>query len=206
MNLKNYPAGIILSLIIGIILILVSPEDIVLGSVSKLIYLHGALINSGLFLFIGLGLVSLISAVRKNPKNLTLLFSIEKTAIIFWVAAAISGNIASQIAWGGVFWEEPRLQATIIISLLSLGIYFISSASENPKVSSFLGIALSLSVWIFMIGAGRIMHPDNPFGASPLFMFFFAAITFVFLVTSILTVRWIARKNSSVKELEIMAR
>lgn len=155
MNLKTYPAGFILSLFIGIILIILSPEDIVLGSVSKLIYLHGALINSGLFLFIGLGLVSLITLLRKNPKDLSLLFSIEKTVIIFWIAAAISGNI-----------------------------------------TSFLGLGLSLSVWIFMIGAGRIMHPDNPFGASDSsFKFFFAAITFVFLVNSILTVRWMARKN-----------
>lgn len=196
MNLKTYPAGIILSLFVGIILIILSPDDKVLGSVSKLIYLHGALINSGLFLFICLGIVSLITLFRKNPTDLSLLFSIEKTAIIFWVAAAISGNIASRIAWGGIFWEEPRLQATILVSLLSLSIYFISSASENPKVASFLGIMLSLSVWIFMIGAGRIMHPDNPFGASgSSFRFFFALITFVFLVTSILTVRWIARKN-----------
>ncbi len=101
----------------------------------KLVYLHGALINTGLFLFSYLGLLSLMSFFRKSP-DFSLLFSIEKTAIIFWVAATIAGNITSQLAWGGIFWGEPRLQATVLISLISISIYFISSASENAKMIS----------------------------------------------------------------------
>jgi hypothetical protein len=125
-----------------------------------------------------------------------LLLAIEKTAIIFWVVATIAGNIASQLAWGGIFWSEPRLQATIIISLISIGIYLISSASENSKTISFLGIGLALSVWILMIRAGRIMHPDNPFSVSEYSIkFFFIVITLVFIIVSILTVRRISKKN-----------
>ena len=141
MNPKKLPAGVILFLIVGILLVLFSPEDKELGPVLKLIYLHGALIGVGFFLFTGVGLVSLISLFRKSSE-FSLLFAIEKTAIVFWVAATIAGNIASQLAWGGILWSEPRLQATIIISLLSTSIYFISSASGNPKTISFLGIGL----------------------------------------------------------------
>lgn len=132
MNPKKLPAGVIISLIVGILFVLLSPEDKELGSVLKLIYLHGALMGVGLFLFPGVGLACLISLFRKSS-NFSLLFAIEKTGIIFWVAATIAGNIASQLAWGGIFWGEPRLQATIFISLISIGIYFISSASENPN-------------------------------------------------------------------------
>ncbi len=194
MNLKKLPAGIILSLLTGIILIWLSPEDKELGWVLKLIYLHGALIETGLFLFTGVGLVSLISLFRKNP-GFSLLFAIEKTVIVFWVAATVAGNITSQLAWGGIFWGEPRLQATILISLISVSIYFISSASENPKIISFLGMGLALSVWVLMIRAGRIMHPDNPFNVSESSIrIFFVIITLVFLIASVLTVRWIAKK------------
>jgi hypothetical protein len=195
MNPKKLPTGMILFLLIGIVLIWLSPEDKVLGPVLKLIYLHGALIITGLFLFTALGLLSLTSLFR-NSLGFSLLFAIEKTAIVFWVAATIAGNIASQLAWGGIFWGEPRLQATIIISLISIGIYFISSASENPKTISFLGIGLAMSVWILMIRAGRIMHPDNPFSVSESSIkYFFVIITLVFLISSILTVRWISKKE-----------
>jgi hypothetical protein len=195
MNPKKLPTGMILFLLIGIVLIWLSPEDKVLGPVLKLIYLHGALIITGLFLFTAVGLLSLTSLFRKSS-DFSLLFAIEKTAIIFWVAATIAGNIASQLAWGGIFWGEPRLQATILISLVSIGIYFISSASENPKIISFLGIGLALSVWVLMIRAGKIMHPDNPFSVSESSIrFSFVAITFVFLIASILTVRWIDKKE-----------
>jgi hypothetical protein len=194
-NPKRLPAGVILSLIVGIVLVLLAPEDKELGPVLKLIYLHGALIGVGFFLFTGVGLVSLISLFRKSS-DFSLLFAIEKTAIVFWVAATIAGNIASQLAWGGIFWGEPRLQATIIISLISISIYFISSASENPKTISFLGIGLALSVWGLMIQAGRIIHPDNPFSDSESSIkFFFVIITFVFLISSILTARWISKKE-----------
>ncbi|VVB89798.1 Uncharacterised protein [uncultured archaeon] len=176
-------------------MIWLSPEDKELGPVLKLVYLHGALINTGLFLFSSLGLLSVMSFFRKNP-DFSLLFAIEKTAIVFWVAATVAGNITSQLAWGGIFWGEPRLQATILISLISISIYLISSASENPKFISFLGTGLALSVWVLMIRAGRIMHPDNPFSVSESSIrFFFIVITLVFLVASILTVRWITKKQ-----------
>jgi len=167
----------------------------VLGPVLKLIYLHGALIITGLFLFTAVGLLSLTSLFR-NCSGFSLLFAIEKTAIIFWIAATVAGIITSILAWGGIFWGEPRLQATILISLISISIYFISSASENPKIISFLGIGLALSVWVLMIRAGKIMHPDNPFSVSESSIrFSFVAITLVFLIASILTVRWIAKKE-----------
>jgi hypothetical protein len=195
MNPKKLPAGIIISLVAGILLVLLSPVDKELGSVLKLIYFHGALIAAGLFLFTSAGIVSLISLFRKSP-DFSLLFAIEKTAVVFWVAATIAGNIASQLAWGGIFWNEPRLQATIIISLISLSIYLISSATDNPKTISFLGIGLALSVWILMIRAARIMHPDNPFSVSESSIrFFFVLITLVFLISSILVVRWIAKNE-----------
>ena len=180
-------------LVTGILLVLAAPEDKVLGPVLKLIYLHGALVNTGLFLFSAVGLLSVILLFRKSP-DLSFLFAIEKTAVVFWIAAAITGNITSIIAWGGIFWDEPRLQAMIIISLISLSIYLISSASGNPRMISFLGIGLALSAWILIARSGRIMHPDNPFGVSgSSFRLFFAVITLIFLVTSILAVRWVRR-------------
>lgn len=194
MNHKKLQVGVILSFIAGILLVLLAPEDKVLGQVLKLIYLHGALINTSLFLFSALGLLSMASLFRNCPGS-SLLFAIEKTAIIFWIAATVIGNITSWLAWGGIFWGEPRLQAMIIISLLSISIYLISSASENPRTISFLGIGLALSVWILIVQAGRIMHPDNPFSVSESpFRLFFIVITLVFLIASIMIVCWIQRK------------
>jgi len=48
-----------------------------------------------------------------------LLFAIEKTAVIYWAAATIIGDLTSVVAWGGINPGEPRFAATIIISLAS---------------------------------------------------------------------------------------
>ncbi|MCX9012760.1 MAG: hypothetical protein OIN66_16785 [Candidatus Methanoperedens sp.] len=195
MNRKTVSFGVIFSLLLGILLLWLSPDDRSLGSLLKLVYLHGALINTGLILFTAAGIVSLLSLFRNNA-GFFLLFAIEKTAISFWIAATIIGDVTSQLAWGGLFWGEPRFSATIIISLMAVSIYFISTATGNPKVISLLGTGLAVAVWVLMISARKVMHPDNPFGVSePSIKFFFGAITIVFLIAAILIVRLIYKKE-----------
>ena len=190
---KTVPVALIFTLFIGSLLILLSPEDKELGAFLKFIYLHGALVISGLSLFTAAGLVSMISLFRSRMK-FKMLFAIEKTAIIFWVAATIIGDMTSVFAWGGIYPAEPRFATTIIISIVSVGVYFISTSIENHKIISLLGIGLAMSVWILMGSAGKILHPDNPFGASePSIRIFFFLITVVFLAASVLTVRWLKK-------------
>ena len=119
-------------------------------------------------------------------------------AIIFslFIVATIIGDITSVLAWGGLNWSEPRFNATIIISLVSISVYFISTAMDDPRIISFLGIGLAISVWALMIKSGNIMHPDNPFGVSePSIRFFFGIISTVFFINAILTVRWMVEKE-----------
>lgn len=190
------PVALVLILLTGFLLILLSPEDKELGAVLKLIYLHGALITAGLSLFTAAGIVGIISLFRSRM-NFRLLFAVEKTAIIFWVAATIVGDLTSVLAWGGINPGEPRFTSTIFISLLSVSVYFISTATENPKIISVLGIGLALSVWAIMGSAGKILHPDNPFGASePSIRIFFFLITLAFLAASVLTVRLLKKMES----------
>ena len=87
---KTVPVALIFTLFIGFLLILLSPEDKELGTILKLIYLHSALVTSGLSLFTAAGLVSMVTLFRSGM-NFKLLFAIEKTAVIFWVAATIIG-------------------------------------------------------------------------------------------------------------------
>ncbi len=193
---KNVPLALIITLFTGSMLVILSPEDKVLGPVLKLIYLHGALVTAGLSLFTAAGLVSLISLFRSRM-NLKMLFAIEKTAVIFWVGATIIGDLTSVLAWGGINPGEPRFAATIIITLVSTGVYFISTSIDDHKIISLLGIGLAVSVWAIMGSAGKILHPDNPFGASePSIRNFFFLISLVFLAASVLTVRWIKKVDA----------
>ncbi len=192
---KTVPVALIFTLFIGFLLILLSPEDKELGTILKLIYLHSALVTSGLSLFTAAGLVSMVTLFRSGM-NFKLLFAIEKTAVIFWVTATIIGDMTSVFAWGGIYPAEPRFAATIIISMVSVGVYFISTSIGDHKIISLLGIGLAISVWAIMGSAGRILHPDNPFGASePSIRIFFFLITLVFLAASVLAVRWMKKQK-----------
>jgi hypothetical protein len=194
MNPKECRLSLIVTLFIGIVLIWFSPSDSQLGTVLKLVYLHGALIFTSLFLFASVGFVGIASLFRNSLKDL--LLDIERTALVFWLSAAIVGNIASELTWGGIYWNEPRLKVIIIISLISLSVYFLSTASGNDKIKSVLGIALSSLVFLLILSAGKIMHPVNPFGASDSSIkFFFGIITFVSLIISVQMVHLLSEKR-----------
>ena len=140
------------------------------------------------------GFVGIASIFRNSLKDL--LLDIEITALVFWLSAAIVGNIASELAWGGIYWNEPRLKIIIIISLISLSVYFLSTAYGNDKLKSILGIALSSIVFLLIVSAEKIIHPVNPFGASDSSIrFFFGIITLVSLVISIQTVHWLSDRS-----------
>jgi ABC-type transport system involved in cytochrome c biogenesis permease subunit len=172
-----------------IFLIAVAPNDKQLGSILKVIYLHGAVTLTGVLLFSAVGAVSLLSLLRKGDSTFSLLFALEKTTIIFWFASFVLGSISSKLAWGGVLWSEPRFKATIIILLLSISVYFISTTIEGIVI--YLGLGLSISVWALLLNAGRVLHPENPFLASEnLIQVFFIIITVICIVISVLMVRW----------------
>ncbi|MDD1745698.1 MAG: hypothetical protein LUQ20_07835, partial [Candidatus Methanoperedens sp.] len=76
-------------------------------------------------------------------------------------------------------------------------VYFISTSIDDRKIISLLGIGLAMSVWAIMGSAGKILHPDNPFGASePSIKIFFFLISLVFLAASVLAVRWIKKMET----------
>ena len=186
---RRYSLNIILCILVLVFLIALAPDDKQLGSILKVIYLHGAVTLTGLLIFSGVGAVSLSSFFRKGKSSIPLLFALEKTAIIFWFASFVLGSISSKLAWGGVLWSEPRFKATIIILFISISVYFISTAIEG--IVTYLGLGLSISVWVLLLNAGRVLHPENPFLASEtLIQVFFIIITVICIVISVLMVRW----------------
>ena len=186
---RRYSLKIILCILAIVFLIAVAPNDKQLGSILKIIYLHGAVTITGVLLFCAVGVVSLFSFFREERSSILLLFALEKTAIIFWFASFVLGSISSKLAWGGILWSEPRFKATIIILLISVGVYFISTAING--MATYLGPGLCVSVWVLLLNARRVLHPENPFLASEnLIQFFFIIITGIFLVISVLMVRW----------------
>jgi len=192
-------AAVFICILAVIFLIAMAPEDKQLGSVMKVIYLHGAVTLTGMFLFSAVGAVSLFSLFRKRDHMFSLLFAVEKTAIIFWSLSFVLGSIASKLAWGGVLWSEPRFKATILILLISISVYFISTAIERS--ASYLGICLCVSIWILLLNAGRVLHPQNPFFASETsIQIFFIMVTMVFFLIAVLMVRWMTGKNNERKK------
>ncbi len=191
----NIPITIVLFSIMGLLLTLLSPSERVLGTTIKLVYLHGALIGIGLLMFMASGMIGFAHIIMNRNSIVSLVTAIENTAIIFWVCGTVIGILSAYFAWGGVLLFEPRLIVAVLISLLSLGAYMVSTSIEKPTITSLLSILVAVSALGLMLKVGRVLHPENPINESTTSMkYYFYSISSIFFIVAIQTIRWMNKR------------
>lgn len=148
-----------------------APTERTLGEGIRVVYLHVALIWTGM-----LGLV--LAGVLAVP---VLLLGWEKLAgwmeTIAWVALgfyALSGAVslvAQQVNWGGIAWQEPRTQ-----TMLQLLAFFLIIQVVKIWLGASRGHAIRLKAGLNVLMAAVLLwsnwttplqlHPQDPIGTS----------------------------------------
>lgn len=143
-----------------------SPEEKVLGSLVKLVYLHAGLAFTALLFYLFVLIFSIVPLWVKD--RIAFLKSLSFTALIFWVAYLLSSLLVAYLAWGNVNWSEPRLRiAWEIIFAAVLFLYLAFIFEEKGKTSLifyFLFGLVPISLWLTRYS---VLHPNNPVGRSP---------------------------------------
>ncbi len=192
----DIPLTIAFFVLMGLLLTLLAPSEKVLGAIVKLVYLHGTFILIGLLMFTISGVVGFAHIITNRNPIFPLVKATEHTAIIFWVCGTFIGILTAYLAWGGILLFEPRLIVAVLISLLSLGAYMISTSIKKPTITSLLSILIAVSALGLMLNVGRVLHPVNPIrGSGPSIELYFYSITLIFLIVAIQMIRWMNREK-----------
>lgn len=164
----NLPLAILL---LGFVLVLAltlyfSPEEKILGSLVRLVYLHAGLAFTALLFYLFVLFFSLVPLVVKD--RLAFLKSLSITALIFWVAYLLSSLLVAHLAWGSINWSEPRLQIAWEI-IFAAGLFFCLAYlfEEKKRISLVFYFLLGLVPILLWLTRYSILHPDNPVGRSP---------------------------------------
>jgi len=179
------------------LLLWLSPAERTLGQTVKLVYLHGALVRTAIFLF----LISL-------PINLAALFSLKKRwliwgkalvwgAITVWLAHTLFSMITTYAAWGVfIAWFEPRTRFTFVAAGVGLLMLAVVHLIDSPRFTALVFSILAGVVIGLLPSLGLIQHPFDPIGASSstAIRAFYTAILVVTLALGGLVVVWFQQR------------
>lgn len=143
------------------------PEEATLGSVIKVIFLHGALVRVGLVAFGVAAVLGLVCLFKQGAAALRWCLAVQKTAVIVWVVYALTSMVSTRLSWGEwIAWEEPRVQASIHVLWLSLACLALVLWVNSRVFTGLANLVVGVMAWVLVRGASLLRHPFNPIGDS----------------------------------------
>jgi hypothetical protein len=188
--------------ILTLLLILLPPEQ-TLGVIIKVVFLHGALVQTGLLLFALGGLLGLALLAWDRPVLLAWALAVQETAVLLWIAYALSSMVTTKLAWGQwIAWDEPRVRASINVLWFCIAAWLLVRWVNNRTFTGLANLAVAIMAWVLIRGASLVRHPFNPIGdsTSSAYGWFFIAIGVTVLLIAVQVARWRAGKRLRIGE------
>jgi hypothetical protein len=142
--------------------LLFSPQERSMGTTIRPVYLHVAATVAGmtmLYITAGLGLARTVGMLERTERWLRPMWA---GALVMFALGFVLSLLAAQVAWGGVFWAEPRVRASIGVLAVGMVAWAVAPRAREMPGGHMLW-AVSLSLMVIMLGtAQRIIHPESP--------------------------------------------
>lgn len=161
------PLLAVVLLVLLVIWVLLSPAETRLGSLVKLVYVHGALVWTGLLTFSVAGLLGLVALVARRPIWYRGTQSAGLAALIVWCVYVISAMAVTGLTWGQlVAWNEPRVRATGLILVAALLLFLVTRLVKQGDFTALVNLIMGIVPWVVVRQADVIRHPVDPIGGS----------------------------------------
>ncbi len=148
-------------------LLLIMPPEHKLGHVIKAVYIHAALVQTGLLIFSAAALFGVFYLFNDRAKWLTITAALQKTGVVTWSLYAVSSMVVTRLAWGvWVAWDEPRVRSSAMIWAAVLLFFILARWVGNARFTAVANILLAAVSWWLTKTAGMVRHPLNPIADS----------------------------------------
>ena len=156
--------GLLVLLLIGVAL---APAEARLGNMIKLVYVHGALVWTGLLSFTVAGILGLVALGVRRPVWYRGTRAAGTAALIVWVLYVISSMAVTAMTWGQLIaWNEPRVRATGLILLAAVVLHIVVWLVDHGGFTAIVNVIMGVVPWVVVRQAGVIRHPVDPIGGS----------------------------------------
>jgi len=161
-----------LSILGGIILLAglllwFAPLERTLGAGIKVVYIHVALIWTGMTGLVLLGVLGLGLLISANQKLQTWTYIIGWVALGFFAAGLGMSLVAARVNWGAVFWQEPRTLAMLRVLAVGVIVQVANSWPVWPRFKGLLSALVAILLVWSILNTSLVLHPQNPAQTSP---------------------------------------
>ena len=159
--------GLALLIILGGLVLWAAPEEQTLGSGIKVVYLHVALIWTGMTGLVLLGILGIGVLLTGNQRLQTWGQAVGWVALGFFLAGILMSMLAAKVNWGGIFWQEPRYIAMFRVMAIAIISQVIGLWPISPRITGGLSAIPALILVWSVNNTALILHPQNPIQSSP---------------------------------------
>jgi hypothetical protein len=154
----------------AVILILITPPEATLGDGIKIVFIHAALIQTGIVGLVVAGLIGIVVLATAHAEIDRWMRSIAIVAVVFYAAGVITSMIAAKVNWGNVFLQEPRMAASLNTLALALIILILTMWLESlpggVRITGVLQAGLAVYLIWSILFTPLLLHPRNAIGTS----------------------------------------
>ncbi len=143
-------------------LLVLSPAEATLGSVVKIVYLHGAMERVSVLAYLVAGLLGAAYLLFRRSPLVAWVRAVSELALAFWFGQFAISLPAQVLAWGGIAWGEPRVVSAAWVLLTTAVILAVARWMDGPVWAALGACANALAVLIILRGAVNALHPFNP--------------------------------------------
>lgn len=143
-----------------------APTERTLGDGIRVVYVHVALIWTGMLGLLLAGLLGLVLLLIPRRTLARWLGALGKVAFGFYLASSLVSLVAQQVNWGGISWNEPRTEAMLQILAAALIVQILSGWVWDARIQGGLHALLGLVLLWSWQTTPLQLHPDNPVGTS----------------------------------------
>lgn len=150
-----------------VVWVVLSPAESRLGNLVKLVYVHGALVWTGLLAFAVAGLFGLAALVVRRPTWYRGTQAAGLAALVVWGLYVLSAMAVTSLTWGQlVAWNEPRVRATGLILVAAIVLFVVARLVDQADFTAAVNLVMGVVPWVVVRQADAIRHPVDPIGGS----------------------------------------
>ncbi|UCG24881.1 MAG: hypothetical protein JSW55_02485 [Chloroflexota bacterium] len=150
-------------------LLLLAPAEATIGEGIRIVYIHVALIWTGMLVLIVAGLLGLVVLLTGRALLTEWMQVVAWVGLAFFAAGVVASLAAEIVNWGGIAWREPRTAANLNLLALTIIVQVVNtwlpdSWGTRRRLQGALNAFLAAAViWTTMTTEVQL-HPANAVG------------------------------------------
>jgi hypothetical protein len=192
-----------LIMILQMIILWQSPEEKTIGVGIKPVYLHVSFTWTGMVLLLGTAILGLIVLFKGTEQIAGWQRTFLLSALWFYGLGFLISMYASWLNWGGIPFQEPRIQGTLNVMVAAIAVWLLREILNSRRIQGILG-------WIplaFMLtareGSRMVLHPDNPVATSPLSIKLTFFLMFGLAILLSVWFIWVQRQSLKSEKMQV---